>query len=301
MDKILYFNITYKCNSDCTFCAADNGVDDSNMEMTLDEFKNRISSQGLSKNDRVIINGGEPTVHKNFHEILEYANLHGAYLDLFTNGVKLHDYKFCERICKNVPMLIRIPVFGHNSETHDGLTGLKFSFEKIIKAFKNLSKLKEIHGDDLQLEAKLLVCKATYKNNSKIAEYLMDNIGNSIFFSVNPLLVSQRVARNSDEVLERYSTMIPETIKTIENIKKRGWYVTSELMPFCLFKDYDILNETIIPKNIEEYYNDPASSKEIRQNFTSKKCINCKYSMVCSGFPKNYINHFGDGEVNSMK
>ena len=91
MSRISYFNITYRCNSNCLFCAADNGNASNHLELPVEAFAQLLKEQRIGSKDRVVVNGGEPTMHRDFFEILAAIRKAGAYIDLFTNGVQLHD------------------------------------------------------------------------------------------------------------------------------------------------------------------------------------------------------------------
>ena len=160
MKRIFYYNITYKCNQRCLFCAADLKYDNEQEEMKLIDIIRDFEEKNVGVGDRVIINGGEPTVHKEFLKILEAIRDRGAYIDLFTNGQKLADMSFCQEIIKFSPILIRIPIFGADEMSHDMMTGTKSSFVNLLKAIENILILRKRY-DNVDLEIKFLMSKFT--------------------------------------------------------------------------------------------------------------------------------------------
>ena len=128
---IYYFNINYACNNKCIFCAADISGQTIGEEISINNFKKILEERNVAKGDTVIINGGEPTIHKDFFLFLEEINKRSAKIDLFTNGIKLCDENFAKQVLKFEPLLIRIPVFGKNASSHDMLTGKIGNFNKI--------------------------------------------------------------------------------------------------------------------------------------------------------------------------
>ena len=84
-----YFNITYNCNSNCMFCAADIAKEKCPAEMTIDKIENVLKENNVTNSDRVVLNGGEPTIHKNFIGILHMISKYNPRIILFTNGKNL--------------------------------------------------------------------------------------------------------------------------------------------------------------------------------------------------------------------
>ena len=151
--NVEYFNITYRCNSNCLLCAANIGTGYRDIEeMSLDDFLQAIANRRMKANDRVIINGGEPTTSEYFFDILDACNSRSFFIDLFTNGKKFSDRSFCERVLECLNIHIRIPLFGCQ-ETHDQLTGQTGNFNDVINGIKNIHLLLQ---ESQSLEIKLL-------------------------------------------------------------------------------------------------------------------------------------------------
>ena len=86
--SIYYFNITYRCNSRCMFCAADIPINSSCHEMQIEDFRNELDKENVGENDRVIVNGGEPTLHKDFFLFLD--ELHDPVFPLANYPLYIH-------------------------------------------------------------------------------------------------------------------------------------------------------------------------------------------------------------------
>lgn len=297
MTRVLYFNINYQCNSNCRFCASNERCNNSDSSMSIDSFKEILQTNKTQKGDKVIINGGEPTLHKEFMEFLKLAHKKGAYIDLFTNGVKLYDENFAKEIARYSPMTIKIPFFSADPERHDYLTGVKGNYIKTLKGLDNLIKLQSKYKIDV--EAKLLLSKATYLDNRNIFDMITEKFPKKSYcFSINPLLISNRVLENSDEILLKYSEMMDETEKLIEYIRKKGWYISIQLMPYCLFsKKYNDDLGNLLKYRLQVLYSDSYTLNKLQERLTSPKCKECILKLKCAGFPESYIRQYGDEEV----
>lgn len=95
--------LTYKCNLKCSYCFANEFVNKSNEEITIDNFKLALEFIKKDGSKKLGLIGGEPTLHPDFKEILNilkkdksienvviYTN--GTYIDKFVDDIK--DKKF---------------------------------------------------------------------------------------------------------------------------------------------------------------------------------------------------------------
>jgi uncharacterized protein len=304
MSKTLYFNITYSCNSFCVFCAANfyGSSVESRPQLDISDFKNILKQSDIQQGDNVIINGGEPTVHKDFFKFLSVVKEMGGYPILFTNGIKLNNKDFTAQLAEFEPMQIRIPFFGSDSEKHDSLTGRKGNFEKTLQGFSNIIELKE-QGVNFDIDAKLLLSKATYQENPRIANFLMSKFPRLFYFSLNPLLIYKKVKENKDLLVESFSIMKPEIERTINLIIAKSFTVSLDLVPLCILDTkYAGLFPPIRHKPEENFYFDPNFTDRNfecpeAKKLSSRKCTPCLYKHTCHGFYPEYLDIFGLSEI----
>jgi len=88
----VYFNLTKYCNLNCIYCYANAGniaikaIKDQPLGFwirTIDQLSD------LNKNATINFTGGEPTLYKNFWDVVEYAKKKGFTLLLITNGINI--------------------------------------------------------------------------------------------------------------------------------------------------------------------------------------------------------------------
>ncbi len=98
--------VTDRCNLTCPTCYAGSSPT-YGRHRTLDEVKAMLDTivRNEKEPDVVQISGGEPTIHPQFWEIMDYAkSLPIRHLMLNTNGIKIaKDFAFAERIKSYVP------------------------------------------------------------------------------------------------------------------------------------------------------------------------------------------------------
>lgn len=291
MQTIHYFNITYNCDSNCKFCAANVGiVNRVNCNITPEEFEAKLTDSHVKVGDRIIINGGEPSLSPYFWDILEICKKYECIIDLYTNGHFLAFKSNVKKLLYFTPIIIRIPIFGFETE-HDKLTGTMGNYEKVVSALEHLSKY--ANHSNFKVNVKFLLCKATVKQNYSLFNSLFNKYGNLFEYTLNPLLVSKKVIENADALLLSYTELI-ELSKDFIIAPE----INCDLIPLCLLpikKRNQMLNNKNY--NVTKKYNDKDYSFNYLNDFNRKTCDSCKLKIYCSKFPDTYIDYFGEEEI----
>lgn len=85
------------CNLKCPYCFANEFIEEKKQLITFEQLDEILNWLGKSEQvSRVGIIGGEPTIHKNFSEIMlktkAFAKEHNSRVCVFSNGILLGDY-----------------------------------------------------------------------------------------------------------------------------------------------------------------------------------------------------------------
>lgn len=139
MEKHHWTRLTKFCNQDCLFCLDKEAQD--NTILSLKETKKDLELGFNGGAKRVVLSGGEPTTHPRFIEIIEIAKKIGYdHIQVITNGLKLSNQLFFDKVIKAGLNEITVSIHGHNSTLHDKLVGVKGAFVKALKTLKNAKK-----------------------------------------------------------------------------------------------------------------------------------------------------------------
>ena len=93
--------LTYKCNLHCPYCFANELKTERNINEYINiSYENFIEAYKFirkSKNEKISLIGGEPTLHPDFEKILKFLvadriNTKKLYIGIYTNGVELNPY-----------------------------------------------------------------------------------------------------------------------------------------------------------------------------------------------------------------
>lgn len=132
------FELTMKCNLRCRHCYADAGFPDPD-EMSTSEIVNLLESFWKMGVKEIMFTGGEAACRSDLFEILDFCN--GKFnLVLITNGWLVDD-DFAEKLSKH-KITVEVSLDGANAETHDGIRGVRGSFERVVSAIRRLSSKK---------------------------------------------------------------------------------------------------------------------------------------------------------------
>ena len=132
----LTWELTYACNLACVHCLSSSGRRDPR-ELTTDEAKAVIDEFERMQVFYVNIGGGEPTVRKDFWELVEYAVQHNVGVKFSTNGSRITPERAAWLAnCDYVD--VQISLDGATAAVNDAVRGTG-SYETAITAMQNLS------------------------------------------------------------------------------------------------------------------------------------------------------------------
>jgi len=144
--KILDVFITELCNLSCSYCTATNDIESF---IPIEELKNIDYSNYTTIN----ILGGEPLLHPDILDILEYYNTLNKTIILYTNGILISELDLKSYNFKNINIHITFHTFGEEVQgVMDYMESNKFYKDiryQMIYTGANVSKLKEFNNTEI--------------------------------------------------------------------------------------------------------------------------------------------------------
>ena len=132
----LTWELTYACNLACVHCLSSSGRRDPD-ELTTDECRAVIDELERMQVFYVNIGGGEPTVRRDFWELLDYATVHHVGVKFSTNGIKI-DAAAARRLAASDYVDVQISLDGATPQVNDRVRGAG-SYATAIAACENLA------------------------------------------------------------------------------------------------------------------------------------------------------------------
>jgi MoaA/NifB/PqqE/SkfB family radical SAM enzyme len=128
-EKRNWVRLTYECNNRCIFCL-DSDTHDGEMR-DPEDVKRQILDGRKKGATRLILSGGEPTIHPRFIDFVRLGKLAGyRRIQTVTNG-RLFSYgNFYDRCLEAGLQEITFSIHGPNARVHDALVGVKGAYEE---------------------------------------------------------------------------------------------------------------------------------------------------------------------------
>lgn len=130
--------LTYNCNQKCLHCYTLSPVKVSN-ELKTHEWKRILDELSKLRVFYTIFAGGEPLVHKDIVELVDYASNKRLNPAIATNAYLLNEKKIEELIAAGIRGFL-ISLDGATAEVHDTFRRSKGSFDRTVNAVSILSE-----------------------------------------------------------------------------------------------------------------------------------------------------------------
>lgn len=282
--------ITYKCNLNCSFCSQ--GDYDRNLYLSKEEIFKEIYKAKKAGYKKLGLSGGEPTTRKDLVEIIKFAKKIGFnFIRIQTNGLALSNYGFAKELKEAGLTFCKFSLTSNDPQIHDMLTGVKNSYNKVIKAIENMKRLKIRIGNNI------LINKYNYNKLPEIIKFLMD-MGITNFVIIYPIYIGN-MFYNHKKIGISLKKCKKFFIKSINIMNENN--MTNEILflnvPPCFLKGYEknligisAFNTVVKSPNKELINLDDKSNSNKTCGDVCKRCI---LKTKCSGVDKEYIKIFG--------
>lgn len=294
----------YHCNNNCVFCINLHKRKLAN-KTTNEIIREIYIAASKEKIDIIEFIGGETTIRDDFLKIIDTAKkLKIEDIVIATNGRMFSDIEFSKKAIEHGLTTIIFSIHGPDPKTHDELTRVKNSFRQLMKGIENLRKIgfNNINGNTT-------IVKPNYKKLPDIAKlYIKLDIKNVEYIFVDPQYGGANtnfyglVPKISDAA--RYMT---KALDIGNNFGYNQWKL--RYVPLCYFKEYlnqiSEINEAKLFHTkhwaVDFINQDVVKSRRKYARIKTKRCTGCKLYRICEGIWKEYIKHYGDGELIKIK
>lgn len=283
MNKIVYYNLIYKCNNNCKFCFSHN-VGIKNDEVLIKDFICNVKNQKLSKEDLLVINGGEPTVYSDFLELLLYVQKLECNTIIYSNGTLLSEFS---HVVKSNNIKFVVPILGSKS-IHDELTRVYGSYDRTINS------LLELQSYGVRYDVKFILSSEAIGLDLDFEELLM-------FYDLHPeSVVLARMNGTKKSRMNHYN--LPQNDKEkiffqrcVERLSLSHSLVFLDFPPCYFTEEQEALVSNEVHNMIDDtefYFNDcnqvMHKRKYIKKRLNFSECKGCKYSEVCDLMSSSY-------------
>ena len=136
-EKRIWVRLTRRCNNGCLFCLDSDSHDGS--AISVEAVEERIREGREQGGQRLILSGGEPTIHPQYVDFLRLGRkLEYTWLQTVTNGRMFAYRKFANGALGAGLNEATFSMHGHTPELHDYLVGVKGAFKQAMAGMHNL-------------------------------------------------------------------------------------------------------------------------------------------------------------------
>lgn len=128
--------ITYRCNNNCSHCY--NARSRKYPELSLEEWQAVIDRVWDLRIPHLVFTGGEPTLYPHLIELIAYAEQKGLITGLNTNGRKLADKAFLNKLVEAGLDHVQITLESHDPDIHDQMVAAKGAWEETTAGIRNV-------------------------------------------------------------------------------------------------------------------------------------------------------------------
>ncbi|WP_284509516.1 radical SAM protein [Caballeronia sp. GAFFF3] len=289
----LSIHLTDLCNSRCSFCVVGSPMyaKDTIDFAEVQHFLIRNSSPDV---EFLNLHGGEATIHPRLSEILELTcELAIPEVHLQTNGIRLADVDFTQKLWdKNVKLFI-ISLHGDTSILQDSQTGTSGGFRKTIAGIRNAKMV------GARVRTNTVVTLQNISKLSAIAELAVSLGVDHVNFSNLHPVGSATFA--FEALVPRLSSIARHLYAAAEIVQGAGKKLTIEGFPYCTVPELRELQLNENPRQIlmlmrghviEDY--DKFMSSQCR--VFGPPCGSCSHRSKCGGAYPEYVSRIGWSE-----
>jgi radical SAM protein with 4Fe4S-binding SPASM domain len=128
--------LTFRCQNDCVHCYT--GGPHETPELTTEQWKKIIDKLKNIGIFLLTFTGGEPTLREDLPELLKYAQEKGAVTGLITNGRRLKDKNYVQKLVDAGLDFVQVTLESHDSKVHDQITRVKGSWKETVEGIKTV-------------------------------------------------------------------------------------------------------------------------------------------------------------------
>lgn len=281
-----YLAVGYSCNHKCICCPLTT-YNTLHKPLTLEEIKKIVSGPEFQVEPKhIVISGGEPMLHPDFFEILDYIFKKEFAITIFTNSSQCAKKDFVAKIKSIVPngrIDIVTAIHSNVPAIHDKITGISGSLFETLEGLDNLIDV------GIPITIKNILSKPGLKTLQQTFMYLDEHFPTKTSFQFCSMDYSGKANKNADELfvtMEEIQPYLEETLDYLE-VKERNMSIIET--PLCSTDPYYWKYFETKKDNLDIYIAPTEGENYLSQNFDSqcgayyKECDQCSVQKWCPG------------------
>ncbi len=222
-EKRHWVRIIRACNNHCMFCLDSGALDG----VVLDEatVKAEIAAGRQPGEQRLILSGGEASIHPRFIEFVRYGRELGySWIQTITNGRVFSYAGFVKRAAGAGLNEVTFSIHGHTPELHDRLTGVRGGFAQALQGLDNVRR------EGLVANVDIVLNRINYKHLREIVLFFHAR-GIHEFDLLHLVPFGRAFDTHRDELFLDIDEAAPALAEAFELRKSLGLYLWTNRFP----------------------------------------------------------------------
>ena len=220
-----WVRVTRVCNQRCTFCLDSMNQDGSMVD--VESLKAYILLGRRMGRERLILSGGEASVHPQFIDLIRYGRQVGYdWVQTVTNGMMFSYKRFAQAAADAGLNEATVSMHGHTAHLHDKLTGTPGAFVTGVKGMQNLQATGQV-----VVNVDVVINKQNYKALPEIIEYYHDRLGIREFDLLHIIPFGRGFDEHRHSLFFDLNDAVPYFRKAFAWSQKPGVYLWTNRLP----------------------------------------------------------------------
>lgn len=232
-EKRHWVRATRACNNRCIFCH-DATAQDGTI-IPFEEVCRRIDEGREQGASRLIISGGEPTIHPRFLDLVRYGAERGySWIQVVSNGRMFGYQKFALKAYQAGLREATFSMHAHRPALYDRLVGVNGAFEQALRGLRNVLALKMVVSVDIVLN------RLNLPYLREILEFYM-SLGVFEFDLLHLVPFGRGFDEHREEVFADEELLNRELARALELASTPGLYLWTNRMPIRFLEGHEDL------------------------------------------------------------
>lgn len=284
-----YLAIGYECNHKCICCPLTT-YDRLHRKIDLKDILKRIDKIPLSECNHIVLSGGEPMLHPDFFEILDYLSKKEFFITILSNASMCKDKDFAQRLGEYNRLDIVTAIHSSSPRIHDEMTGVPGS---LLDTLEGLDYLVEM---GVPITIKHIINAKTLSTIIETFDYLEKHFPPQVGFQFCTMDYSGRAEKNKDVLFasrDSILTGLENVIDFLESRMSKRRKISVIETPYCFADPYywkyfegsiGLLATYIAPNTDEKEVTYEVGSE---CNTSFQACQQCDLKKYCAGIWKS--------------
>ncbi|MBT3408807.1 radical SAM protein [archaeon] len=285
-----YIQVTRTCNQKCVFCSNPYVEDTLTLEDGKKQIDYYVDECGVNE---IILSGGEPTLNTHLPDFIEYSFEKGATPRIITNGQKISEINYFKKLYDKGLRLFMVSIYSHDKKIHDKLTGVSGSYDKLMKALKNVSDYVGF------LNINITINSLNVKSLHETVFFLIQKFPKIKHFVFNNLDPTGRAVDNLWTVPKLVDIELPLAY-TVKVLKQYNKSFRIERVPLCYmdgFEEFSTETRRIVKNQAYRCLFLEESGRRLFEKKNSfyypngkiETCQICTLNEICTGLNTRYV------------